>query len=87
MIERLSTVLPDPDSPTTPSDLPRFERARHAVDGTNEPAFGPEVGPQVVDFEQRAVGLGTTRPVRGIVAFTGDLPHVEVAAQIGRRRS
>ena len=39
MIERDSTVLPEPDSPTTPSVLPALERERHAVDGADEPAI------------------------------------------------
>ena len=52
MIERLRTVLPEPDSPTMPSDLP-LERERDAVDRADEAAFGLEVGPQIVDLEQR----------------------------------
>ena len=62
MIERLRTVLPEPDSPTTPRDSPRFKRERHPVDGPDEPAIGPEVGLQVVEHEQRLVEIRARGP-------------------------
>ena len=47
MIERESTVLPEPDSPTMPSVLPALERERDAVDRAHEAAVGLEVGLEV----------------------------------------
>ena len=55
MIERDSTVLPEPDSPTTPSVLPRSSAERDAVDRVDGPAVGLEVGVEVLDLEERAV--------------------------------
>ena len=55
MIDRLSTVLPEPDSPTMPSALPRSSEKRDAVDGAHQPALGAEVRLEIVDVEQHAV--------------------------------
>ena len=57
MIERDRIVLPEPDSPTMPSVLPRSSVKRHAVDGLDEAGVGAEVGLEVLDLEQRP-GLG-----------------------------
>ena len=53
MIERDSTVLPEPDSPTMPRVLPRSTDEGHAVDGPHRAPAGAEGGVQVVDHEQR----------------------------------
>ena len=37
MIERLSTVLPEPDSPTMPTASPRSHGEGHPVDGAHDP--------------------------------------------------
>ena len=47
MIDRLSTVLPEPDSPTMPTDFAAAHRERHPVDGAHEPPRRAEVGDQV----------------------------------------
>ncbi len=47
MIERDSTVLPEPDSPTTPRVLPRSRVKDHAVHRADDAALGVEVGAQV----------------------------------------
>ena len=58
MIERAKIVLPEPDSPTTPSVVPRVERQGDAVDGPHPTPWGQEVRLQVRDLEQRTrVGL------------------------------
>ena len=55
--ERAKIVLPDPDSPTTPSVVPRFKRQRHAVDGAHPASRREEVRLEVLDLQQR-LGLG-----------------------------
>ena len=50
--ERAKIVLPDPDSPTTPSVWPRFERQGHSVDGAHPATRGQEVRLEVGDLEQ-----------------------------------
>ena len=60
MIERESTVLPEPDSPTMPSVRPALERERHAVDRVHQAAVGVEVRGDVGDLEQRRVAAGTS---------------------------
>ena len=55
MIERDSTVLPDPDSPTMPSVRPAIERERHPVDGFDAAARRAERRPQVLDRQQQTV--------------------------------
>ena len=74
MIERLSTVLPDPDSPTTPSASPRLSVSDTPSTARDEAALGEEVGLEVVEDEERAVGLGPTRPrlVEHLVAVHSD---------------
>ena len=52
MIDRLSTDLPEPDSPTMPSVRPAVERERHAVDRPHQAGRGAEAGAQVGDLEQ-----------------------------------
>ena len=54
MIERLSTVLPDPDSPTMPTASASFDGERHPVDSPHQPAGGAEVRHEVGDVEQRS---------------------------------
>ena len=73
MIERDSTVLPEPDSPTMPSVLPALERERHAVDGAHETAVGVEVRGDVVDHEQRRVAVAASSGV-GSTAIVGHRP-------------
>ena len=55
MIERASTVLPEPDSPTTPSVLPRSRLKVTPSTALTMPAGGVEVRPEVVDHEERSV--------------------------------
>ena len=55
--ERAKIVLPDPDSPTTPSVLPRFRVIVDAVDGAHPATRGQEVRLEVLDLQQR-LGLG-----------------------------
>ena len=47
------TVLPQPDSPTTPSVSPRSMREVDAVDRLHHAVVGGEVGLQAPDLEQR----------------------------------
>ncbi len=74
MIDRASTVLPDPDSPTTPSVSPASKLEGDAVDGPDRPSGRAEGGVEVVDPEERAavgadvgeVGPPTTAAVAGV---------------------
>ena len=52
MTVRKLTLLPDPDSPTTPSVSPGWTE-RDAVDGLDHAVVGREVDLQVLDLEQR----------------------------------
>ena len=54
---RADTDLPDPDSPTMPSVSPRPDRPAHPVDRLHHPGVGVEVDPQVLDAEQRRLGV------------------------------
>ena len=70
MIARPTVVLPQPDSPTSPSVSPRSSVERHAVDGAHlarlarkHAAEDREPDVQVLNFENRLV----MRPVRVIV--------------------
>ncbi len=58
MIERASTVLPDPDSPTMPRVCPRSTVEGDAVDGPNRAPAGAERGVEVLDHQERTVGCG-----------------------------
>ena len=51
MIESEVTLLPQPDSPTSPSDLARVHREIHAVHGLDDAVFGEEIGLEVFDFQ------------------------------------
>ena len=53
MIERDSTVLPEPDSPTMPSVRPRSRVNVTPSTARTRPAGGEELGAQVGDLEQR----------------------------------
>ena len=55
MIERDSTDFPQPDSPTTPSVLPRSRLNETPSTARTRAAVGLEVRVQVVDLEQRTV--------------------------------
>ena len=46
------TVLPEPDSPTTPSTSPARDRERDPVDGADEALLGAERHLEIVDVEQ-----------------------------------
>ena len=50
---RKVTLLPEPDSPTTPSVSPGSERERDAVDGLHEAVVGREVDAEVLDLQER----------------------------------
>ena len=61
MTERDSTVLPEPDSPTMPSVLPRSRLKVTPSTALTMPAGGVEVRPEVVDDEERAFLRGSAR--------------------------
>ena len=61
MTERDSTVLPEPDSPTMPSVLPRSRLKVTPSTALTIPAGGVEVGLEVVDDEERALLRGWAR--------------------------
>ena len=84
MIERDSTVLPEPDSPTMPSGAPALERERHAVDRAHETAVGVEVRRDVGDLEQRRVAVAASRCRSPTVRVTGRPPARRSGC--GRRR-
>ena len=46
------TLLPEPDSPTSPSDLAGDTVEIDAVDGLGHAGLGVEVGPQAANLEQ-----------------------------------
>ena len=46
------TLLPEPDSPTIPSALPRSTRVGDAVDGLDDAVVGLEMHREVADIEQ-----------------------------------
>ena len=52
-IESAVTLLPQPDSPTTPSVSPAAHGVGDAVDRPHDPVRGEEVGLQIVDLQQR----------------------------------
>ena len=69
------TVLPQPDSPTTPSVSPRVDGEVDAVDGVQPAVVGGEVGLQAVDLEQRmAQALVAARPP-GAMQLGRPAPH------------
>ena len=49
------TVLPQPDSPTTPSVSPRLDRQIDAVDRAHHAVIGREMRLEPADFEQRSL--------------------------------
>ena len=53
MIESAVTDLPQPDSPTIPSVLPRSTANDDAVDRPHDALAREEVRPEIVDLEQR----------------------------------
>ena len=57
MIERASTVLPDPDSPDDAQGLAAVHGEGDPVDGPDGAPAGAERGVQVLDHQQRFVGL------------------------------
>ena len=91
MIERLSTVLPEPDSPTTPSDSPRRIDSDTPSTARTRPTIGLEVRLQIVEDQQRLVGMrsGDTEVLADAIALRSNLEEgsqcrfldVEVAAQ------
>ena len=66
------TVLPQPDSPTTPTRLAAVDSEVDAVHGLHHAVVGGEVGLEAADLEQRA---------RAITSPCGDR-----ARRAGRRR-
>ena len=50
--DRAKIVLPEPDSPTTPSVVPRFSDQRDPVDGANPATRRQEVRLEVSDLQQ-----------------------------------
>ena len=85
MIERDSTDLPQPDSPTTPSVLPRSRLNETPSTACTRTAVGREVGVEVVDLEQRAVerrvGEAVVAACRAGAALTGTLPRTSKRAR------
>ncbi len=59
------TVLPQPDSPTTPSVSPRVDRQVDAVDRADHAVIGREMGLQPADFEQALAVGHLTSPGAG----------------------
>ena len=79
MIERESTVLPEPDSPTMPRVCAALERERHAVDRAHDAPVGREVvatSSTSSSGTQGRAGSSTGAECRSQAA----LPHVEPAA-------
>ena len=62
MIVIAVTLLPEPDSPTMPSTLPRSSVERHAVDGADDAVLGRELDLEVLDLEQPLRHLGRPDP-------------------------
>ena len=59
-IESAVTLLPQPDSPTTPSVSPRLDGERHAVDGPHHAVARVEMRLQVVDLSSgRTLGIAS----------------------------
>ncbi len=93
MIVIAVTLLPQPDSPTTPSVSAPVEREGDAVDGLDDAVHDVEMGPQVAHIEQRRrVPARRSRPSRGSVIGVGghvsqllSAPRVERVAQCRRR--
>ncbi len=90
MIERDRIVLPEPDSPTTPSDRPRSQGEVDAVDGPHDAARCAEVGLQAAHLEQRP----RQRPVDAWDASVTAPPpsdeataHHSVASRMSNRRA
>ena len=63
MIDRESTDLPEPDSPTMPSVLPRSSENDTPSTARTSPRSRLEVRLDVVDLEQRAVERRVGEPV------------------------
>ena len=55
--DRAVVVLPQPDSPAMPSASAVVQREADPVDRLDRPGFKAEMGPQVLDHEQRRVGV------------------------------
>ena len=80
MIERDRIVLPDPDSPTMPSDWPRSRENVTPSTARTMPRGRAEVGLEIGDLEQRDIvrltlgGLDRTRSQRSLsdVEAAGD---------------
>ena len=74
------TVLPQPDSPTTPSVSPAVDDEVHAVDRANHAVVGPEVGLQSADLEQPLSHVTTgTLTRRGQSRYTRSVPDARFA--------
>ncbi len=52
-MERLVTDLPEPDSPTTAKVSPRPIVEAYAIDGSDLGVLAVEMGPEIIDLEQR----------------------------------
>ena len=69
MIDRISVVLPQPDSPTSAMHLAAIERQVDAVDGADRRCATAELHVRIVDDDDRlAVGLDRRR-------LFGELSH------------
>ena len=65
MTVRNVTLLPEPDSPTTPSVLPSSSEKFTPDDGLDDAVVGPEAGREVLDLEHRhqwGLTLGSRKP-------------------------
>ena len=92
MIDLDRTVLPDPDSPTTPRVCPDRELERHAVYGSHESPVGDERRAQVVDLQEgpfelldRGEGELPRRGIRSHVSLADVEPGTETVAYVADR--
>ena len=71
MIESAVTVLPHPDSPTTPSVSPSSRAQGHSVDGSQISVAGAKLDAEVGDFEQgrhELSAVAVRRSTRGMTS-------------------
>ena len=81
MIARLVTLLPEPDSPTTPSVSPRRSVNERFGDRLHDPVAGPEADGEVADVEQRVRLCAQRRRADGPLAQSR-VPHARIEERV-----
>ena len=88
MIERDSTVLPEPDSPTTPRVLPRSSENVTPSTARTMPRAVSKCGAEVGDVEQRAVERRGVEPaLRGFLVLALRRPRAHSALSRTSKRA